>query len=105
MTNREPEIPGSVLTADAQVGLETAVLLCVVPNPDSRFPCVRDEFRVRFKDQEPPLLVRPSSSGCVSRLIRCGAYIPWGRAPSFPEAPISIVDSLRAVHKSIAPCL
>ena len=34
--------PGSVLTADAQAGCETAVFLCVVPNPDSRFPCVRD---------------------------------------------------------------
>src|ERR1700758_4176412 len=34
--------PGSVLTADAQVLRETAVFLCVVPNPDSRFPCVRD---------------------------------------------------------------
>jgi len=34
--------PGSVLTADAQVRRETAVFLCVVPNPDSRFPCVRD---------------------------------------------------------------
>jgi malonate decarboxylase gamma subunit len=34
--------PGSVLTADAQVGGETAVFLCVVPNPDSRFPCARD---------------------------------------------------------------
>ena len=34
--------PDSVLTADARVGRETAVFLCVVPNPDSRFPCVRD---------------------------------------------------------------
>jgi len=34
--------PGSVLTADAQVGRQTAVFLCVVPNPDSRFPCARD---------------------------------------------------------------
>ena len=34
--------PGSVLTADAQLGRETAVFLCVVPNPESRFPCVRD---------------------------------------------------------------
>src|ERR1700758_5324619 len=34
--------PGSVLTADAQVLRETAVFLCVVPNPESRFPCVRD---------------------------------------------------------------
>ena len=33
---------GSLLTADAQVLRETAVFLCVVPNPDSRFPCVRD---------------------------------------------------------------
>src|SRR6201993_1635046 len=32
----------SLLTADAQVLRETAVFLCVVPNPDSRFPCVRD---------------------------------------------------------------
>jgi malonate decarboxylase gamma subunit len=34
--------PGSVLTAEAQVCRETAVFLCVVPNPDSRFPCARD---------------------------------------------------------------
>jgi malonate decarboxylase gamma subunit len=34
--------PGSVLMADAQVRHDTAVFLCVVPNPDSRFPCVRD---------------------------------------------------------------
>jgi Malonate decarboxylase gamma subunit (MdcE) len=34
--------PGSVLTADTQVGQEAAVFLCVVPNPDGRFPCVRD---------------------------------------------------------------
>jgi malonate decarboxylase gamma subunit len=34
--------PGSVLTAEAQVDRENAVFLCVVPNPDSRFPCVRD---------------------------------------------------------------
>ncbi|MCU1226295.1 MAG: malonate decarboxylase, gamma subunit [Edaphobacter sp.] len=34
--------PGSVLTAEAQVCSETAIFLCVVPNPDSRFPCVRD---------------------------------------------------------------
>lgn len=34
--------PGSVLMADTQVGQETAVFLCVVPNPDGRFPCVRD---------------------------------------------------------------
>jgi malonate decarboxylase gamma subunit len=34
--------PDSVLTANAQVRRETALFLCVVPNPDSRFPCVRD---------------------------------------------------------------
>jgi malonate decarboxylase gamma subunit len=34
--------PASVLTADAQVCRETALFLCVVPNPDNRFPCVRD---------------------------------------------------------------
>ena len=34
--------PGSVLTADAQVRRENALFLCVVPNPDSQFPCVRD---------------------------------------------------------------
>ena len=34
--------PGSVLTADALVRRETTLFLCVVPNPDSRFPCVRD---------------------------------------------------------------
>jgi biotin-independent malonate decarboxylase gamma subunit len=34
--------PGTVLTADAQIGDETALFLCVVANPLSRFPCVRD---------------------------------------------------------------
>jgi malonate decarboxylase gamma subunit len=44
MGNDQPRTgdPGSVLTADAQVRRESAVFLCVVPNPDSRFPCVRD---------------------------------------------------------------
>ena len=34
--------PGSVLAADAQMGRESALFLCVIPNPASRFPCVRD---------------------------------------------------------------
>jgi biotin-independent malonate decarboxylase gamma subunit len=34
--------PGTVLISDAQIGDETALFLCVVPNPASRFPCVRD---------------------------------------------------------------
>jgi biotin-independent malonate decarboxylase gamma subunit len=34
--------PGSVLTADAALGNETARFLCVVPNPASRFPCARN---------------------------------------------------------------
>jgi malonate decarboxylase gamma subunit len=33
--------PGSVLTADASLGNDTARFLCVVPNPASRFPCAR----------------------------------------------------------------
>ena len=33
--------PGSVLTADAKLGDEQARFLCVVPNPQARFPCVR----------------------------------------------------------------
>ena len=33
--------PGSVLTADAKLGEETARFLCVVPNPEARFPCAR----------------------------------------------------------------
>jgi malonate decarboxylase gamma subunit len=33
--------PGSVLTADATLGNETARFLCVVPNPAARFPCAR----------------------------------------------------------------
>jgi malonate decarboxylase gamma subunit len=33
--------PGSVLTADATLGSETARFLCVVPNPAARFPCAR----------------------------------------------------------------
>ena len=33
--------PGSVLTADAKLGEDTARFLCVVPNPQGRFPCAR----------------------------------------------------------------
>jgi biotin-independent malonate decarboxylase gamma subunit len=32
---------GSVLTADARLGEDTARFLCVVPNPQARFPCAR----------------------------------------------------------------
>ena len=34
--------PGSVLVANSLLGNETSLFLCVVPNPESRFPCVRD---------------------------------------------------------------
>jgi malonate decarboxylase gamma subunit len=34
--------PGTVLAYEAQIGDEPALFLCVVPNPSSRFPCVRD---------------------------------------------------------------
>lgn len=33
--------PGSVLTSDVTLGQDTARFLCVVPNPQARFPCVR----------------------------------------------------------------
>jgi malonate decarboxylase gamma subunit len=33
--------PGSVLTSDAALGDETARFLCVVANPQARFPCAR----------------------------------------------------------------
>jgi malonate decarboxylase gamma subunit len=33
--------PGSILTSDAVLGNETARFLCVVPNPEARFPCAR----------------------------------------------------------------
>ena len=33
--------PGSVLTSDAPLGNDTARFLCVVPNPQARFPCAR----------------------------------------------------------------
>jgi malonate decarboxylase gamma subunit len=33
--------PGSVLTADARLGEDTARFLCAVPNPQGRFPCAR----------------------------------------------------------------
>jgi malonate decarboxylase gamma subunit len=36
------EEPASVLAADARIGDELALFLCVIPNPGSRFPCVRD---------------------------------------------------------------
>jgi biotin-independent malonate decarboxylase gamma subunit len=34
--------PGSVLASNSLLGKETGLFLCVVPNPESRFPCVRD---------------------------------------------------------------
>jgi malonate decarboxylase gamma subunit len=34
--------PGSVLASNSLLGNETSLFLCVVPNPESRFPCVRD---------------------------------------------------------------
>jgi malonate decarboxylase gamma subunit len=34
--------PGTLLASDTQIGGETALFLCVVPDPASRFPCVRD---------------------------------------------------------------
>jgi len=42
--NREPMAgdPSSILASEAQIGDELALFLCVVPNPSSRFPCVRD---------------------------------------------------------------
>jgi malonate decarboxylase gamma subunit len=33
--------PGSVLTSDAALGNDRARFLCVVPNPQARFPCAR----------------------------------------------------------------
>jgi len=36
-----PGDPHSVLTADALIGNEQARFLCVVPDPDGRFPCAR----------------------------------------------------------------
>ena len=33
--------PGSVLTADASIGVSRARFLCVVPDPQGRFPCAR----------------------------------------------------------------
>ena len=34
--------PNSVLATTAAVGDESALVLCVVPDKDGRFPCVRD---------------------------------------------------------------
>src|SRR5260370_18950752 len=37
-----PGDPKSVLSAEARIGQDTGLFLCVTPNPESRFPCVRD---------------------------------------------------------------
>jgi malonate decarboxylase gamma subunit len=37
--NPMPGDPSSVLVADASIAIENARFLCVVPDPDSRFPC------------------------------------------------------------------
>jgi malonate decarboxylase gamma subunit len=42
MNEPMPGNPGSVLVSNADIGEEQALFLCVVPDPDSRFPCVRD---------------------------------------------------------------
>jgi malonate decarboxylase gamma subunit len=44
LTGQDAPMPGdppSVLVADARIGDENARFLCVVPDPDSRFPCAR----------------------------------------------------------------
>ena len=44
LTGQETPMPGdppSVLVADALIGNDNARFLCVVPDPDSRFPCAR----------------------------------------------------------------
>ena len=44
LTGQETPMPGdppSVLVADALIGDDNARFLCVVPDPDSRFPCAR----------------------------------------------------------------
>jgi malonate decarboxylase gamma subunit len=44
LTGQDTPMPGdppSVLVADAAMGNENARFLCVVPDPDSRFPCAR----------------------------------------------------------------
>jgi biotin-independent malonate decarboxylase gamma subunit len=44
LTGQAKPMPGdplSVLVADAPIGNENARFLCVVPDPDSRFPCAR----------------------------------------------------------------
>ncbi|HYZ72476.1 MAG TPA: biotin-independent malonate decarboxylase subunit gamma, partial [Chthoniobacterales bacterium] len=44
LTGKETPMPGdppSVLVADALIGDENARFLCVVPDPDNRFPCAR----------------------------------------------------------------
>lgn len=38
----DPGDPKSVLSAEARIGQDTGLFLCVTPNPESRFPCVRD---------------------------------------------------------------
>jgi len=39
---QNPGDPESVLSAEARIGQDTGLFLCVTPNPESRFPCVRD---------------------------------------------------------------
>jgi malonate decarboxylase gamma subunit len=44
LAGQESSMPGdphSVLTVDAQIGDDKARFLCVVPDPDGRFPCAR----------------------------------------------------------------
>jgi malonate decarboxylase gamma subunit len=39
---QNPGDPKSVLSAEPRIGQDTGLFLCVTPNPESRFPCVRD---------------------------------------------------------------
>lgn len=38
----DPRDPKSVLSAEARIGQDTGLFLCVTPNPEGRFACVRD---------------------------------------------------------------
>ena len=75
LTGQEKPMPGdphSVLVADAAIGDENARFLCVVPDPDSRFPCARHgevgleqaytlAARIREVIDEAPRMSRSSS--------------------------------------------
>ena len=71
-----PGDPHSVLTADALIGDEQARFLCVVPDPDGRFPCARRGETARRSGRTCATTVR-ICAGAGARGLGARGGPPW----------------------------